>query len=199
MRRTALVARALVVERILSFLDKFIDAAMILALLIWGPIGCFAVGFVMSLVFCISVLEGELRTGFTGVEHLKDFASDETETTWLKRKLKPVLQWMFRSHWGMMLVGSVFYIESDYVTLILKRKNETRVSIFFRVMLPSVTWGILAWTLIYWASLELAEWLWIELTGCTPAACLANPEWQPVLTALRAVEEALKSLVNLIV
>lgn len=193
MRRTAIVARALMVERILSFLDKFIDAGMILALLIWGPIGCFAVGFVMSLTFCIIVLEGELRTGFTGVEHLKDYAAHETDGSWLKRKLNPLL----RSYWGMMLIGSVFYIESDYVTLILKRKGETRVSIFFRVMLPSVTWGILAWTLIFWGALELAEWLWLELTGCAPAACLATPEWQPVLEALRFVEGTYQALLNL--
>lgn len=201
MRRTALVARALVVERILSFLDKFIDAAMILALIIWGPLGCFVVGFVMSLVFCLSVLEGELRTGFTGVEHLKSWSADgdHSEKSWIHRATQPLLRWMFRSHWGMMFIGSVFYIESDYVTLILKRKDETRVSIFFRVMLPSVAWGILAWTLIYWASLEFAQWLWLELTGCSPAACLAKSEWQPVLEALRFVEGAYQTLRNLIV
>src|SRR3989344_6855019 len=181
MRRTALVARALVVERILSFLDKFIDAAMVLALLIWGPVGCFVVGFILSIIFALSVLEGELRTGFTGIEDLKQYVAEGTEDSWLKRKIMPLL---FRSYWTMMLIGSIFYIESDYVTLILKRKGETRVSIFFRVLLPSVTWGIFGWTLFYWGALEVAEWLWLELTGCSPAACLAKPAWQPILEAL---------------
>lgn len=204
MRRTTArrVVQAFAVERLLSFLDKFIDIAMILALILWGPIVCFGVGVVLSLIFCICVLEMELRFRATGVEHLKEWAYTNAETgrgfraamaRWLSNRLKSVLRIMMRSYWLMLLVGSVVYLESDYVTLLLKKQGEGRGSIFLRVMLPSVVWGIGIWTLIFWGSLQFALWLWFDMTGCMPTECLAQDGWQPILTVLYYVEDLFRS------
>jgi len=182
----------------LSFLDKFIDAAMILSLILWGPVACFAVGFVLSLIFCLGVLEGELRFKFTGVEHLKEWAFLPIQKEgprpgfyWVILKIKAVFRGMLRSYWLMLLIGSVIYLEADYVTLLLKKSGESRRSIFIRVMLPSVTWGIMIWTLLYWGALNFALWVWTWLVGCTPTECLTIDEWQPVLSVLKWVERTL--------
>lgn len=198
------VAQAVVIERLLSFADKFVDIAMIVALIIWGPMACFLVGFVAALIFCIIVLEIELRYRATGVEHLRDWAYAAEEriyrpssiflrmAQWVARQFrrlfKALLRVMFRSYWLTLLIGSVFYLESDYVTLLLRRPNESRLSTYVRVMLPSVTWSIGVWTAIYWFSLEFALWAWYELVGCDPSECLVQEGWQPIITALRYLE-----------
>lgn len=198
------VAQAVAIERLLSFVDKFVDIAMIVALIIWGPMACFLVGFVAALVFCIVVLEIELRYRATGVEHLRSWAYTAVERTYrpssiflriahaiarqFRKLFKALLRAMFRSYWLTLLIGSVFYLESDYVTLLLRRPDEGRLSTYARVMLPSVVWGIGVWTAIYWASLEFALWAWYELVGCSPSECMTQEGWQPIITALRYLE-----------
>lgn len=192
------VAMAVAVERGLSFLDKFIDAAMILALILWGPVVCFAIGVILTLVFCLAVLEGELRFKFTGIEHMKEWAHAPTASKkskpvsrWITLKLKALFRAMLRSYWLMLILGSVAYLEADYVTLLLKKTDETRRSVFLRVMLPSVVWGIGVWTLIYWGALEFALWLWVWVVGCTPSECLVKEDWRTVLIVLEWLERAL--------
>lgn len=202
MRRTTVqrAGQAIVTERLLSFLDKFVDAAMIISLILWGPLICFAVGFLLTLVYCLAVLELEIRTGFTGVEHMKvwAFTEDATDGT-VQKGLKAIFRLMIRSHLLMLVIGSVAYLEADYVTLLLKKPGETRRSIFVRVMLPSVTWGITAWTLIYWGSFTFATTLWVRLVGCTPIECLTREEWRPVLNALQCIEGGLRALAEFFV
>lgn len=198
------VAQAVAIERLLSFVDKFVDIAMIVALIIWGPLACFLVGFVAALIFCVVVLEIELRYRATGVEHLRDWAYTAEDRNYrpssiflliaqaiarqFRKLFKALLRVMFRSYWLTLLIGSVFYLESDYVTLLLRRPNEGRLSTYARVMLPSVVWGIGVWTTIYWASLEFALWAWYELVGCSPNECMTQEGWQPIITALRYLE-----------
>lgn len=198
------VAQAVAIERLLSFVDKFVDIAMIVALIIWGPAACFLVGFVAAVIFCVVVLEIELRYRATGVEHLRDWAYSVENLPYRPRSVflrishaiarlfrntfRAMLRVMFRSYWLTLIFGSVFYLESDYVTLLLRRPDEGRLSTYVRVMLPSVTWSIGVWTLIYWASLEFALWAWYELVGCDPSECLVQESWQPIITALRYLE-----------
>ena len=198
MRNEARVASALTVERSLSFLDKFIDAAIIIGIILWGPITAFAIGVVLSLVFCLVVLEMHLQTskrGFdiTGVDYLKEWAFTSTPQGgfWLGRltsmTAKAFLRFLSSSYWAMMLVGSVVYLECDYVTLFLRKKNEGRLSVIIRVMIPSVLWGVGVWTALYWATWTYATYLFEKLAGCSGEACLAQPEWQWLVHTLESL------------
>ena len=97
----------------------------------------------------------------------------------------------------MIIFGSVFFIEADYVTILLRKKGEGRLSVIFRVMIPSVTWGIAVWTAIYWFSWRFAVKLFEELAGCPINECLANPEWQWIVRALQFADGLLQHLVTL--
>lgn len=198
MRNEARVASALTVERSLSFLDKFIDAAIIIGIILWGPITAFAIGVVLSLVFCLVVLEMHLQTskrGFdiTGVDHLKEWAFTHTPQGgfWIGRltsmTAKAFLRFLSSSYWTMMLIGSVVYLECDYVTLFLRKENEGRLSVIFRVMIPSVLWGVGVWTALYWLSWTYAQHVFERLAGCSGEACLAQPEWQWLVQALESL------------
>jgi hypothetical protein len=197
-RNEARIASALTVERSLSFLDKFIDAAIIIGIILWGPLAAFAIGVVLSFAFCLVVLEMHLQTskrGFdiTGVDHLKEWAFTSTPQGgfWLGRltsmTAKAFLRFLSSSYWAMMLVGSVVYLECDYVTLFLRKKNEGRLSVIIRVMIPSVLWGVGVWTALYWATWTYATYLFEKLTGCSGEACLAQPEWQWLVHALESL------------
>ena len=172
---------------------------MIIAVIMWGPIGCFAVGFVLSLIFCLIVLEMHLQSskrGFdvTGVEHMKEWANQPHSTQGSRlrqtfsRLLRNAARVFIGSYWLMIIFGSVFFIECDYVTILLRKKGEGRLSVIFRVMIPSVTWGIAMWTLFYWAAWEFSNRLFKELTGCSGIECLANPDWQWAVNGLRFAE-----------
>ena len=207
MRNEARIASALTVERSLSFLDKFIDAAIIGAIILWGPLAAFAIGVVLSFAFCLVVLEMHLQTskrGFdiTGVDHLKEWAFSPTNQQgfWLTqlatKAAKTFLRFLSGSYWAMMLIGSVIYLECDYVTLFLRKKNEGRLSVIIRVMIPSVLWGVGVWTALYWATWTYATYLFEKLAGCSGEACLAQPEWQWIVHLIESTEALLQRLTS---
>jgi hypothetical protein len=206
-RNEARIASALTVERSLSFLDKFIDAAIIACIILWGPLQAFAVGVAMSLVFSLVVLELHLQTSrlghdVTGVEHMKEWARTPTsrEGFWLFRPIKMMakafLRFLSSSYWAMMLIGSVVYLECDYVTLFLRKKNEGRLSVIFRVMIPSVLWGVGVWTALYWLTWTYATHWFEELTGCAGESCLAQPEWQWIVHTIEWLEALLQQFMS---
>ncbi|MEK7100680.1 MAG: hypothetical protein AAB921_01115 [Patescibacteria group bacterium] len=207
MRNEARIASALTVERSLSFLDKIIDAVIIVCLIKWGPVHAFAVGVGLSFVFSLGVLELHLQTskrGFdiTGVDHLKEWAFEPTSRkgSWVRRIMtmttKALLRFLSRSYWTMMLIGSVVYLECDYVTLFLRKKGEGRLSVVFRVMIPSVLWGVGVWTALYWLTLTYATHWFERLAGCAGETCLTQPEWQWVVHAIEWLEALLQQLAS---
>jgi hypothetical protein len=206
-RNEARIASALTVERSLSFLDKFIDAAIIACIILWGPLQAFAVGVGLSFVFCLVVLEMHLQTskrGFdiTGVEHLKEWAFEPTSRGgfWIGRIMtmtaKAFLRFLSRSYWAMMLIGSVVYLECDYVTLFLRKEGEGRLSVIFRVMIPSVLWGVGVWTALYWLTWSYARYWFEQLAGCSGETCLAQPEWQWIVRSIEWFEALLQQLAS---
>jgi hypothetical protein len=206
-KNEARIASALTVERSLSFADKFIDAAIIACIILWGPLQAFAVGVVLSLVFCLVVLEMHLQTskrGFdiTGVDYLKEWAFESASRrgSWIGYLItmtaKAFLRFLSRSYWAMMLIGSVVYLECDYVTLFLRKKGERRLSVIFRVMIPSVLWGVGVWTALYWLTWTYAKHWFKQLTGCSGETCLAQPEWQWTIQTIEWFEALLQQLTS---
>lgn len=164
------VTSALVTERILSLLSKPIDAVMLFAVIAWGPVWCFVIGCILELIFCAGIiyLHGHsVRKGydFTGVNDVRDwiFAPVEGSRThslisamwrFFLKSIKWILRRTLGSYWPMVLVGSVIYIEPDYVSLMLKKQNETELSLICRVTIPAILWSIGFWTLIMWGGWE---------------------------------------------
>lgn len=85
-------------------------------------------------------------------------------TSWrlFLRAIKWILRRTLGSYWPMVLIGSVIYIEPDYVSLMLKKPGESGLSLIVRVTIPATLWSIGFWTLVMWGGWEGAvqffEW-----------------------------------------
>lgn len=169
------VAGALATERVLSFLGElFVGGPMLYTAVVYGPVYCFAVGWVLELLFCLAVLWLQVFTrkrghDLTGVTEIKEFIHEpipkKEGPVWgkLGRGTARAVQFLLRlsgleSYIPMVFFWSVFYVEADYVTLFLRKKGEAVFSVVDRVMLPAVTWSIGVWTLIFYFAVEGVEW-----------------------------------------
>lgn len=172
------VTSAFLTERALTLASKPIDAAMLSALVLWGPLACFGIGLALELAFCSALV---LIQAYA-VRRGNDFTSVSDVVSWIQEPvskdksavvyaLQSGMKWLLRkslgSYWPMVLIGSVFYLEPDYVTLMLKKPGETELSVILRVTLPASIWSIGVWTLIYWVGWEsltpLLDLIWTHL------------------------------------
>lgn len=164
------ITSAVVTERALSLLSKPIDAIMLFAVIAWGPVWCFVIGCFLELVFSVGIVylhSHTVRKGydFTGVNDVKEWICSPVESTQsssvfgtIRRVFLKSLKWVLRktvgSYWPMILIGSVIYIEPDYVSLMLKKPGESNLSVIVRVTIPAVIWSIGLWTLVMWGGWE---------------------------------------------
>lgn len=167
--------RAVVVERVLSILgETVVTGAMIYTIAVYNPLYCFAVGWVLELLFCLCVLALQIHThkrgdDITSITEFKEALHTPVEKrdgpwpgkVWRSflRGLQAILKAVgIESYLVMIFIWSVVYIEPDYVTIMQREKGETVWSVVDRVMLPAVTWSIMFWTFIlYWVA-EGARW-----------------------------------------
>lgn len=155
MRAGRTLVLAIIVERTLTVLSKPIDALMLYLVAHGGPIPCYVVGCALDFLFSAAVLLLAVKTksmghDVTGIDAFKEWIWKPGPWS-LKRW---VMQKTAGSYWPMILVGSVFHIEPDYVTLMLRKPNESVPSVLLRVTAPAVLWSIGFWTMVYWGAWE---------------------------------------------
>jgi len=175
------IARAIAVERALKFADAPVTASMLTAMVIWGPVGCYIVGFALDFVFAAIVLElhlqsikrfgvdvigiADIRKSIYGPVLDEQLVGGRIRRLWQRsrmgvtRALKSVAGRILGSYWMMIFFGSMIsYLEPDYVTLFLRKEEEGRISVLTRVTLPAVAWSIGIWTGIYWCAVQGFSW-----------------------------------------
>lgn len=177
MTRTQKIAGAILFERFTSLGSKPIDVIMVILIVgygpWYGPILAFSIGLLLELIWDIWILEVHLITSkkgndWTKIADYKAWVMEPVESRdghWLGRVgrgLWRCVKWLLRhsfSHYvPMVFFWSVVYVESDYVTLLLRKPKEDMLSVFWRVMLPAATWSILVWTALYWAAVLGYAW-----------------------------------------
>lgn len=157
--------RAFLAERVITVATRVFTDVPILAILAWdsgipGLATAFFVVTPISLLLCIGIVlmsdEG-LKRGLdlTGLETLRELEhSVLEERQWFKRIIRRIL----RSRKLIFWVGSWFYLDPDYVTLLIRKKEEGYLSTFIRITLPSVVLGMVVWLGVWWAAVQGFRW-----------------------------------------
>lgn len=161
------IGKYIVTERVITFLTRIVDALMIY--FIWtipdyGVVYAFVVGGIVYFVLCASVIyinDVFLRNGYdiTGIEELRQMAHRSyPQKNWVKR----LVSWMLKRKTTIFLVGSWFYLDPDYVTLLLRDKDKGLVASLTKITLPSVIISMAVWTPIYWCACKGYTWaVWL--------------------------------------
>lgn len=161
--------RAFAAERAITVATRVLTDAPMLAILAWdSSVTGIATAFIaitpISFLLCVSVVmasdAAHKKTGvdWTGLETLRELEHEVLEE---KRWIYRILQWILRSPRLIFWVGSWFYLDPDYVTLLLRKKGEGYIHVFLRITLPSAVLGMVVWTATYWAAVKgfwLAAW-----------------------------------------
>ncbi len=165
--------RAIVAERIITVVTRVVTDVPMLAILAWnsgfkGLVVAFAVVTPIYLLLCIDIVivsDAALKRGWdaTGLETLRGLEHEVLEK---KQWVKKFVQRILRSRRLIFWVGSWFYLDPDYVTLLLRKKEDGYASTFLKITLPSVLLSMVVWLGVWWAAVQgfrlavlLLEWV----------------------------------------
>lgn len=161
--------RAFLAERVITVATRVFTDVPMLAILAWdsgiqGLATAFFVVTPISLLLCIAVVlinDAGLKKGLdlTGLEKLRELEHAVlTKKQWVKRIVRRILKSRKLIFW----VGSWFYLDPDYVTLLIRKKEEGYLSTFIRITLPSVVLGMVVWLGVWWAAVQGFRWaVWL--------------------------------------
>lgn len=164
------VGKFMLVERVISVLTRCVDG-LIIGLIIaypgienlwWIFLSTSLLNFIFCSLIVIVIDSVRLRFGIdlTGLEDLRKYVR-QNDTTF-KRVLHVVLSGRRTIFW----IGSWFYLDPDYVTLILRDTRKSVYKDICEITAPSVFLAMIIWVPVYWilcyafwAGTEWAGWL----------------------------------------
>jgi len=157
---------AILSERVITILTRFVDALIIWFLTmdpehgINGITKAFVIVTPIYLAACILVVLGNdiaIKKGWDpiGIEGFRQLEHAVLlKNQWFKRLVRRILMSKRLIFW----IGSWFYIDPDYVTLLIRKKEEGYLVTFLRITLPSVLISMVVWLGIYWAGFQGYKW-----------------------------------------
>lgn len=155
---TGKATKFVVTERIITVATRFFTDVPMLGFILADPTW----GWVKSMIFvtplyvlvCAMIVFihdrfHEKGIDLTGIEEMRDTCSDET----LKKNqlVKRFIRWFMQRESLIFWIGSFFYLDPDYVTLMLRKKGDSFVKTVLTLTVPSVIISMLVWTTVYWA------------------------------------------------
>lgn len=147
---TGAILKFLVINRILSSISLFVDALMIYVGIKWGIVSMFLVGTAVFFFACMMViwLYGiSMKKGydFLLINEVRELRNlDE-----FGEKIDKFTKWIMKSNGLLFWIGSL-WIESDIITLIMRKKDYISVEETLKITLPSVVWCIGFWSIIFY-------------------------------------------------
>jgi hypothetical protein len=152
-RAITVVGRAVVDVPMIWLFEKG-QSVVTVFLLITPVYLAFALGVVALYDFC-------LRRGqdLLGIDYLRSLEKKD-----LKRNqtCERATRWVMRRRSTIFIFGTLFFLDSDIVTLLLRKENETFGRAAVRITLPSVIWGMIFWSAVYKLAVmgfKYARWL----------------------------------------
>jgi hypothetical protein len=127
---------------------------------VYGVLKAFFFCTPINFALCCSVVylnDVFMRNGhdLTGIEEFREMAH---ETYHKRQYVKRLASWMLKRKRTIFLIGSWFYVDPDYVTLLLRDRNLGFWSNAVRITLPSVVLAMTVWTPIYWCAFKGYSW-----------------------------------------
>lgn len=151
------------VEKVLGILTRLVDVLMIYY--IWtdqvnGVVKAFIVGTPINFALCSAIIcinEAFKKKGYdmTGLGDLKKMTHNKYDSHQYARRF---VSWVLKKQTTIFLIGSWFYLDPDYVTLLLHDEKKSIYKSLIKITLPSVIYAMIIWTFIYQAAFRGYEW-----------------------------------------
>lgn len=142
-------------ERVISVLTRCIDALIIGLIFAYPGIEnlwwIFLSTTLLNLIFCalvvlvVDFIRAKYGIDLTGIEELKRYVSASDST------FKKIVNYMLSSRRTIFWIGSWFYLDPDYVTLILRDVKKSVLRDIYEITVPSVLFAMIVWVPAYWA------------------------------------------------
>ena len=84
----------------------------------------------------------------TGIEEMRTIRSSQE----LKKRqfIKRFIKWFMHREVLIFWIGSWFYLDPDYVTLMIRKKGDSFLKTILTITVPSVLVSMFFWTTLYW-------------------------------------------------
>ncbi len=147
-------------ERIITVITRvFTDVLMIRFIITdpeWGWVWSLVVVTPIYILVCMIIVAVsdyyQLRgIDITGIEEMRKILDSDLQK---KQIFKRFVRWFMRRRITIFLVGSCVYLDPDYVTLMLRRAEDSFLKTIFRITIPSVAVSMVFWTTIYWLAYQ---------------------------------------------
>ncbi len=157
------IGKFIITSQIITALTRLIDVGMIYYIVSGGKYGAVkAFLFMTPLNIILSmaivyVVEWLLDKGHdvTGVEELR---SMENKSYSSKQWIKRFVQWIIKRKVTIFWIGSWYYIDPDYVTLLIRERERGFWFNSFYITIPSVLLAMIVWTPVYWLAFRGVQW-----------------------------------------
>jgi hypothetical protein len=93
-----------------------------------------------------------------GIDYLRKLEAEEGRLGFFDK----MARWVMRRKITIFLLGSLFFLDPDVVTLLLRKKGESLRRVALRITLPSAIWAIIFWSVTYKLAVmgfRYAQWL----------------------------------------
>lgn len=158
------VTKFIVTEKILGLITRLIDVGMIYIFVEGGSyaaLKCFVLMTPINIIMTIVIIYlidkiSDLGFDITGIEELRKM---EYVTCERKQYIKRLIRWVLHRKATIFWVGSWYYLDPDYVTLLIRDQKRSFWSNILRITIPSTVLAMIIWTLFYWAAYQGYQWV----------------------------------------
>lgn len=150
----AKVGTGVLTERILTVLTRaLVDGPMIYLFVkgfnIFEVASIFIVWCFFLYLLVIYAYDYCVATGYDllGLNYLAELKEQKIPNN---QRMKRIAQWIVRREFTIFIVGSLFYLDPDVVTILLRKKGERG----YKVLFYSVVYSISVYSVIYWLGVK---------------------------------------------
>ena len=151
------------VERLLGLLARSIDIALVVAAIsdpsLHGAVNGFIIFTPIYFILCaliVVAVDALARWGvdITGIENLRSLRDSTVDP---QNRLTSALRWLLLRRSTIFWIGSWFYLDPDYVTLLLRDRHRSIFSAIATITIPSVLISMIVWVPMIWLAVNAVK------------------------------------------
>ena len=117
--------------------------------------------FFCALVVYVSDKFNDKGIDITGIEEMRSIALSSEISK--KNIIKRFIRWFMSRKSLIFIFGSIFYLDPDYVTLMIRDRNDSFLKVMLKITIPSVLISMLWWNTIYWLAYQPVKGMAVRL------------------------------------
>lgn len=145
------ISRFILTERLITVGEKLIEVLMIALIIKYGVIEEMMIVTPLYFFFCVGIVKIYdifLTKGIDlmGIDYLCNLKNAELDTRNIYKKFA---RWILRRRATIFWVGSIFRLDPDGVTLLLRDDKSKTIENALKITLPSVILSMVFWTIVF--------------------------------------------------